>query len=272
MISDSINSNLPSTISDSKHLNKTNDLNKKYIKYDIKKGRQIKKLNIENNNNNNKTNIDNNIKYLKDNLQKINTESDIIEKKENIPIINQITSPKVAKKQNNQVQKKNHKNKDTEKYYIKINTYKKEKSNRSNTYNNNTNNRNSGKSTSSFDKRKKYIVPKVISKKKRNIKIIKSVNIEEEKEKEKNKKEIKELLTLKLIENKQIEYLKEYQSYMNEFNNKINKINEKKFRFIQEEGIELDDLLQDINEEDNDNKLNDTIDEICEKENENEEE
>ncbi len=69
-------------------------------------------------------------------------------------------------------------------------------------------------------------------------------------------------MTSKLIENKQIEYLKDYQKYIDEFNNKIYKNNEKKFRFIQEEGIELDELLQD----NDDDKMNDTIDEIYEKE------
>ena len=107
-----------------------------------------------------------------------------------------------------------------------------------------------------------YIVPKVKSKKKKNIKIIKTENEDEKKIKDKNIKEIKELLTSKLIENKQIEYLKDYQKYIDEFNNKIYKNNEKKFRFIQEEGIELDELLQD----NDDDKMNDTIDEIYEKE------
>ena len=38
--------------------------------------------------------------------------------------------------------------------------------------------------------------------------------LEEKKIKDKNIKEIKELLTSKLIENKQIEYLKDYQKYL----------------------------------------------------------
>ena len=42
---------------------------------------------------------------------------------------------------------------------------------------------------------------------------------------------------------------------------KIYKDNEKKFRFIQEEGIELEELFSDI-----DDNINDTIDEIYEKE------
>ena len=66
---------------------------------------------------------------------------------------------------------------------------------------------------------------------------------------------------MNLIKNKQIEYLREYQKYIDEFNNKLYKNNEKKFRCIQEEGIDLDELF--IDEDEN---QNDTIDEIYEKE------
>ena len=253
----STNSNLPSTISDSKinekeihKINPKTDVNRKYIKHDIKKENQIKKLNIE---------TDNNIKYLKNNLQKIKTENNKIEKEEDIINKHQIKSPKVITKinLNSKIENKNCKN--NQKNAIKINTYKKEKE-RVNKYINNS--QYSRKNMSSFDKRKTYIVPKVKSKKKKNIKIIKTENEDEKKIKDKKIKEIKELLTSKLIENKQIEYLKDYQKYIDEFNNKIYKNNEKKFRFIQEEGIELDELLQD----NDDDKMNDTIDEIYEKE------
>ena len=53
-------------------------------------------------------------------------------------------------------------------------------------------------------------------------------------------KETKEILTSNLITNKQIEYLKDYQKYIDEFNNKFNKYNEKKLRWMEEEGINLD--------------------------------
>ena len=53
---------------------------------------------------------------------------------------------------------------------------------------------------------------------------------------------------------------------MDEFNDKLFKNNEKKFRFMQEEGIELNDLFSDNNE-----NMNDTLDEINEKEEEGEE-
>ena len=85
---------------------------------------------------------------------------------------------------------------------------------------------------STFDKRKKYVVP-VVKTKKKNITVIE----DQEKKKEENvldenSKEIKELLTSKLIENKQIELLKDYQKYMDDCNDKIYKSNEKKFKFI----------------------------------------
>ena len=71
-------SNLTSTISDSKQKEKNNKLLKPktatYRKIEnIKlKGNQIKKIKIEN---------DNNIKFLKNNLKKLNTEGDIIKNK-----------------------------------------------------------------------------------------------------------------------------------------------------------------------------------------------
>ena len=100
----------------------------------------------------------------------------------------------------------------------------------------------------------------VKSKKKKKIKIVDKKIEKKENDKEKIK-EIKEIMATKLIQDKQVEYLKEYQKYMDDFNNKILKNNEKKFRIIQEEGFELDELF--IEEEDN---QNDTIDEIYEKE------
>ena len=48
---------------------------------------------------------------------------------------------------------------------------------------------------------------------------------------------------------------------MDDCNEKIYKSNEKKFKCIQEEGIELNDLLQD-----NNMNINDSIDEVYEKE------
>ena len=51
---------------------------------------------------------------------------------------------------------------------------------------------------------------------------------------------------------------------MDEFNNKLYKDNEKKFRFIQQEGFYLDNLF--IDDENDDDNINDTIDEIYEKE------
>ena len=100
----------------------------------------------------------------------------------------------------------------------------------------------------------------VKSKKKKKIKIVDKKIEKKENDKEKIK-EIKEIMATKLIQDKQVEYLKEYKKYMDDFNNKILKNNEKKFRIIQEEGFELDELF--IEEEDN---QNDTIDEIYEKE------
>ena len=51
---------------------------------------------------------------------------------------------------------------------------------------------------------------------------------------------------------------------MDEFNNKLYKDNEKKFRFIQQEGFDLDNLF--LDDENDDDNMNDTIDEIYEKE------
>ena len=99
---------------------------------------------------------------------------------------------------------------------------------------------------SKLDKRKKYIVP-LIKAKRKNITVIEDNNKIIQNEVEENKEETKDLLTSKLIENKQIELLKDYQKYMEDFNDKIYKNNEKKFHFIQEEGIELNDLLKDSN-------------------------
>jgi len=102
------------------------------------------------------------------------------------------------------------------------------------------------KKINTFDKRKKYIVPAIKTKKK-NITTIEDNNKTIENEIDENKKETKDLLTSKLIENKQIELLKDYRKYMDDCSDKIYKNNEKKFRFIHEEGIELNDLLQDNN-------------------------
>ena len=255
-IINSQNSNLPSTISDSK--NKEKDI--KYIKpktetnrqnqniRNIKlKGKKIKKINIEN---------DNNIKILKKNLN-IKTEDDIVERKR-MSIKN--------KKENNDINNKQ----EQIKAITNINTYENNKT-KENKYTKTERglnkrikplkkkvNNNSKQNISSFDKRKKYIVPIIKQKKKKKI----------ENKKEKNKNiildkntiEIKEMLASNLITNKQIEYLRDYQKYINDYNNKMYKNNEKKFRFIQEEGIDLDDLLLD------DDNMNDTIDEINEKE------
>ena len=255
-IINSQNSNLPSTISDSK--NKEKDI--KYIKpktetnrqnqkiRNIKlKGKKIKKINIEN---------DNNIKILKKNLN-IKIEDDIVERKR-MNIKN--------KKENNNINNKQ----EQLKAITNINTYENNKT-KENKYTKTERglnkrikplkkkvNNNSKQNISSFDKRKKYIVPIIKQKKKKKI----------ENKKEKNKNiildkntiEIKEMLASNLITNKQIEYLRDYQKYINDYNNKMYKNNEKKFRFIQEEGIDLDDLLLD------DDNMNDTIDEINEKE------
>ena len=269
-IINSKDSNLPSTIFDSKLKEKNiiidnkilfeckTTINREHPKKEKKrlKGKQIKKINIEN---------DNNIKFLKENLKKINTEEDLIE--------NRITDENTIKRNNNISDIKNDlilknldKNqikfnkKNEENNYItlekpKIHLYKKGKII---TYNNNTS-PNSKYKISSFNKRKSYQVPKIKNKKKRK------EEIKNEKKKnivlEKNTFEMKEILTSNLIRNKQIEYIKEYEKYMNDYNNKLFKNNEKKFRFIQEEGFELNDLFLDNNE----NKIN-TIDEIYEKE------
>ena len=270
-IINSKDSNLPSTIFDSKWKEKNiiidnkilfeckTTINRENPKKEKKrlKGKKLKKINIEN---------DNNIKFLKENLKKIKTEEDLIE--------NRITDENTIKRNNNISDIKNDlilknldKNqikfnkKNEENNYItlekpKIHLYKKGKII---TYNNNTS-PNSKYKISSFDKRKSYQVPKIKNKKKKRKEEIKN-----EKKKnivlEKNTFEMKEMLTSNLIRNKQIEYIKEYEKYMNDYNNKLFKNNEKKFRFIQEEGFELNDLFLDNNE----NKIN-TIDEIYEKE------
>ena len=118
---------------------------------------------------------------------------------------------------------------------------------------------NSKHNISSFDKRKKYIVPIVKHKKKK--KLEKRKEKKKDIESEKNILEIKEILASNLIKNKQIEYLRDYQKYIDDYNNKIYKNNEKKFNYIREEGLEIDDLFSD----DDENK-NYTIHEINEKE------
>ena len=102
------------------------------------------------------------------------------------------------------------------------------------------------KKKSTFDKRKRYIVP-IIKTKRKNLTIIEDNNKTIQNEVDENKEETKDLLASKLIENKQIELLKDYQKYMDDYNDKIYKNNEKKFRFMQEEGIELNDFLKDNN-------------------------
>ena len=268
----SINSNLTSTISDSKIKDNTMMLNNKKIKPKTKtnrpynnskinsKSKKIQKIDIE---------TDNNIKFLKKNLKQINTDGDIIEN-------NKITSIKITKVINpinnqldntknkpKEIQEINIINNNTENNYKKLDkkricSYKKD---RTRTYNNTTStNRNNLKNNiSSFDKRKKYIVPMIKNKKKKEPKKEKSKK--KETELEQTIKETKDILTMNLIKNKQIEYLREYQKYIDEFNNKLYKNNEKKFRCIQEEGIDLDELF--IDEDEN---QNDTIDEIYEKE------
>ena len=279
-------SNLPSTISDSKIKEKNNKVYNKIMKpktatnrniEKIKlKGNQIKKIKIEN---------DNNIKFLKDNLKKLNTEGDVIENKAtNIKDIKEINNNNntnnnrndyILKKQNqikqitntnninnssNNDNKKNIENKYLRIIKNRISSYKKDKPK---TYNNKTY-LNLKTNISSFDKRKKYIVPIVKHKKKKKKE---NKKVEKKKDFEKGKKiiEKKEILTSNLIKNKQIEYLRDYQKYMDEFNNKLYKDNEKKFRFIQQEGFELDEIFLD-----DDENMNDTIDEINEKEEEGE--
>lgn len=276
-IINSQNSNLPSTIFDSKIkdkekgkvriINKNINIkpkstnNRHYIKIDkIKSKGKEKKINIE---------IDNNIKFLKKNLN-VNTEGDIVE--------NKITNIKIAKEINsnqtnaNDITEKNKKiiqpltitnintsnninkiqeNIKTEK---KMSTLKKKSKKK---YNINTD-INSKHNISSFDKRKKYIVPIVKHKKKK--KLEKRKEKKKDIESEKNILEIKEILASNLIKNKQIEYLRDYQKYIDDYNNKIYKNNEKKFNYIREEGLEIDDLFSD-----DDNK-NYTIHEINEKE------
>ena len=268
----SINSNLTSTISDSKTKDNTMMLNNKKIKPKTttnrpynnskinSKSKKIQKIDIE---------TDNNIKFLKKNLKQINTDGDIVEN-------NKITSLKIAKVINpinnqldntenkpKEIQEINIINNNTENNYKKLDkkricSYRKD---RTRTYNNTTStNRNNLKNNiSSFDKRKKYIVPMIKNKKKKEPKKEKSKK--KETELEQTIKETKDILTMNLIKNKQIEYLREYQKYIDEFNNKLYKNNEKKFRCIQEEGIDLDELF--IDEDEN---QNDTIDEIYEKE------
>jgi len=276
-------SNLPSTISDSKLKEKNNKVYTKTIKpktatnrniEKIKlKGNQIKKIKIEN---------DNNIKFLKDNLKKLNTEGDIVENKiTNIKEIEEINNNNntsnnrnyfILKEQNqNQIKEitninnsinnnKNIENKCLRIIKKRISSYKKDKPK---THNNKTY-LNLKTNISSFDKRKKYIVPMIKHKKKKKKE---NKKVEKKKYIEKGKKiiENKEILTSNLIKNKQIEYLRDYQKYMDEFNNKLYKDNEKKFRFIQQEGFELDEIFLD-----DDENMNDTIDEINEKEEEGE--
>jgi hypothetical protein len=240
------------------------------------KGNQIKKIKIEN---------DNNIKFLKNNLKKLNTEGDIIKNKKTNTIeikennINNIKNNRndLTLKDKNQnrikeitninninndsyVNNKNIENKCIRIIRQRISSYKKDKTN---VYNNKTC-ANVKNNISSFDKRKKYIVP--IIKHKKNKKKTENKKVEKKKDIEKGKKiiENKEILTSNLIKNKQIEYLRDYQKYMDEFNNKLYKDNEKKFRFIQQEGFDLDNLF--IDDENDDDNMNDTIDEIYEKE------
>ena len=184
----SINSNLPSRISDSK--TKENILNNKIKpktatnRYQDKKkkskGKQIKKIKIENNN-------FENINFLKKNLKQIKTEGDALEN-----IENKITSKKIFQDINN-----------NKKQITDINIINNNKRIFSYKKKNNI---------SSFDKRKKYVVPKISKKKKRTIKKI--TKKEKNDELEQTMKETKEILTSNLITNKQIEYLKDYQKYI----------------------------------------------------------
>ena len=267
-IMNSLNSNLPSTISDSKEKDKIfnnkkikpkTTTNRKYQnnnfqivkKEKIKsKGKNIINIDIEN---------DNNIMYLKQNLRKINTEGEL--NQNGINIINEskennhyksindlkIEQNKIISKNKNQIKTNTNINiinddKNKENRFRKIDKKSLDlfQNKRGKTSNFSCNKKNERNNISSFDVDKKI----------------------EKKENDKEKiKEIKEIMATKLIQDKQVEYLKEYQKYMDDFNNKILKNNEKKFRIIQEEGFELDELF--IEEEDN---QNDTIDEIYEKE------
>ena len=267
-------SNLTSTISDSKQKEKNNKLLKpktatfRKIENIKLKGNQIKKIKIEN---------DNNIKFLKNNLKKLNTEGDINENKKTntIEIKENNTNNTMNKRNDLTLKDKNQNlikeindsyfnNKNIKNKYIRIirqriSSYKKDKTK---AYNNTC--ANVKNNISSFDKRKKYIVPIIKHKKKKKKAENKKVEKKNDIEKEKKIIENKEILTSNLIKNKQIEYLRDYQKYMDEFNNKLYKDNEKKFRFIQQEGFDLDNLF--IDDENDDENMNDTIDEIYEKE------
>ena len=190
-ILNSKDSNLPSTTLDSKLKEKTID-NKKYDckttnnrEYQKKekiilKGKKIQKINIEN---------DNNIKFLKKNLEKINTEEDLIE--------NKITDIKIIKNTKNDLISKNmNKNKLYSNLTLerpRIHLYKKRK-----IQSHNFTSPNSKPNISSFDKRKSYKVPIIKNKKSKKTKEIK-----EEKKKsielDKNVLEMKEMLTSNLI-------------------------------------------------------------------------
>ena len=176
-------SNLTSTISDSKQKEKNNKLLKpktatfRKIENIKLKGNQIKKIKIEN---------DNNIKFLKNNLKKLNTEGDIIENKKTNTIEikeNNINNTKnnrndftLKSKNKNQIKEITNVNKVNDSYfnnknienkYIRIirqriSSYKKDKKK---AYNNTC--ANIKNNISSFDKRKKYIVPIIKHKKKK---------------------------------------------------------------------------------------------------------
>ena len=79
----------------------------------------------------------------------------------------------------------------------------------------------------------------MIKSKKKNVTVIEDKNKKNENENEidENTKEIKELLTSKLIENKQIELLKDYQKYMDDCNDKIYKSNEKNLNLFKKKGL-----------------------------------
>ena len=111
---------------------------------------------------------------------------------------------------------------------------------------------------SSFSKRKKYLVPVVKARKKTIENENSKKKVEIENEEENNSK--KQIFVSQLLENKQNELIRDYQKYLSDFNQKLIKCNEKKLKFIQSEGYELDELLQDENSENNNS--NDSIDEV----------
>ena len=98
----------------------------------------------------------------------------------------------------------------------------------------------------SYDRRKNYVVPAVkVRKPKKNIREINTIDNTLSKEAEEMSDQMKIILCSKLIENKQKEYLYEYNKYLNDYNYKLLENNKKKLRFFDEEDIEFDNMMQD---------------------------